>query len=169
MRHTERSLRDQVGNEEPSRRIGEIIANQLEVFPYPHHSSILPESSEKKKKPLCEEEGVAYIEHHLVEKLQDIAAKHKGDNAKVDLASQGRKINSRLILDIGMFIQIIQGIITSSMDRMGVYIWSFLGHSGDRKTTGKKKKRKKKKKQRMKKGKRKKEKGKSNTSDRCET
>jgi hypothetical protein len=103
------------------------------------------QNHQRKKKPLCEEEGVAYIEHHLVEKLQDIAAKHKGDNAKVDLASQGRKINSRLILDIGMFIQIIQGIITSSMDGMGVYIWSFLGHSGDRKTTGKRKKERKRK------------------------
>jgi hypothetical protein len=34
-----------------------------------------------------------------------------------------------------MFIQIIQGIIASSMDRMGVYIWAFLGHFDDRKTT----------------------------------
>jgi hypothetical protein len=78
---------------------------------------------------------VVYIQHHLVEELQDIAAEHEGNNAIVDLASQSRKIDSGLILDIGMFIQIIQGIIASSMDRMGVYIWAFLGHFDDRKTT----------------------------------
>lgn len=79
---------------------------------------------------MCTGQRVAYIEHHLVEELQNIAAKHEGDNAIVDLASEGCKIDRRLILDIGMFIQIIQGIIASFMDGMGVYIYigPFLGH-----------------------------------------
>lgn len=80
-------------------------------------------------------ERVAYIEHHLVEELQNIAAEHEGNNAIVDLASQSREIDIGLVLDIGMFIQIIQGIIASSMDRVGVYIWPFLGHFDDRKAT----------------------------------
>jgi hypothetical protein len=32
-----------------------------------------------------------------------------------------------------MFIQIIQGIIAPSFDRMGLYIWLFLGHFEEQK------------------------------------
>lgn len=121
--HTVRNFGDEVGDEEGGGNVGEVVADELEVFGYSHYSSVLPSALALGLPFISSSLGGTHVDHNLVDELHGVAmsevnnasspgqrgrspSKHDWHNAPVNLPSELDQING-LSLSIIRLIRVL--------------------------------------------------------------